>query len=283
MQNLYASFSKRRLNLYKQASELSTLCGIDIGIIIFSPRDIPHSFFHPTMASVLERYRNPNRPTNQPNLLLEAHYRDRISQLNQEFDEVFEAKDKLIERVDYLDEIDRIRPKNWWEQVPIESLNGEEVREWITWFENLLAKINKRRQEIQNGASSSASVATQQQPMQVQTIQNLPDISVASRAILPSSYNLPTYVSSHPLGSSSPTQALAQVQPEEYNLPGSSTQVQDLSNARGERRRYNPDPFSYLAGAYDHLRREDENMGNDLGGGSNGADGDNSWSQRWWP
>lgn len=63
--DLYFTFSKRRLGLHKNASELSNLCGSDTGIIIFSPTDNPFSFFHPNTESVVQRYRNPNQPMNE--------------------------------------------------------------------------------------------------------------------------------------------------------------------------------------------------------------------------
>ncbi|XP_021911133.1 agamous-like MADS-box protein AGL62, partial [Carica papaya] len=35
--NLQVTFSKRRADLFKKASELSTLCDVDIAMIVFSP------------------------------------------------------------------------------------------------------------------------------------------------------------------------------------------------------------------------------------------------------
>ncbi|XP_016443217.1 agamous-like MADS-box protein AGL28 [Nicotiana tabacum] len=55
----YASFSKRRSTLYDKASELVGECDVDIGIILFSPANKPHSFFHPTAEAVLDRFKNP--------------------------------------------------------------------------------------------------------------------------------------------------------------------------------------------------------------------------------
>ncbi|KAL3838488.1 hypothetical protein ACJIZ3_023079 [Penstemon smallii] len=43
--SLHASFSKRRLGIYKKVSELCTLCGVDIGLIIFHLKAfLIHSF-----------------------------------------------------------------------------------------------------------------------------------------------------------------------------------------------------------------------------------------------
>ncbi|KAL7122367.1 hypothetical protein ACP275_01G041400 [Erythranthe tilingii] len=155
--DLYATFSKRRLGLYKKASELSTLCGVDIGIIIFSPTDNPFSFFHPSMESVIDRFRNPNQPLSDYARVVEAHTRARIDNLNRRLDEIHEEKDRLKEREKELDEINRNRPKGWWEDTPIESLTPEQVQEWKAWFRAFKVKIQNRISELNNGASTSGA------------------------------------------------------------------------------------------------------------------------------
>ncbi|KAL0312207.1 UNVERIFIED_CONTAM: Agamous-like MADS-box protein [Sesamum radiatum] len=152
--DLYATFSKRRLGLYKKASELSTLCGVDTGVIIFSPTNNPYSFFHPSMESVVERYRNPDQPPND----VEGHTRTRIEQLNKRLDEVLDIKDQIKEREKYLDEVDKTRPKGWWEK-PVESLNAQQVKEWKAWFGELRARVTSRIEELRNGGSGSSENA----------------------------------------------------------------------------------------------------------------------------
>ncbi|KAL0312204.1 UNVERIFIED_CONTAM: Agamous-like MADS-box protein [Sesamum radiatum] len=102
--------------LYKKASELSTLCGIDIGIIIFSPTDNPYFFFHPSMESVIERYRNPNHPPSDLARIVEGHTLTKILQLNK-----------------------------WL----------EEVQEWKAWCGDLHARLTSRIEELRNGVSGS--------------------------------------------------------------------------------------------------------------------------------
>lgn len=54
--NLQVTFSKRRAGVFKKASELNTLCGAESTIVIFSPGLKPHSFGHPSVESVANRF-----------------------------------------------------------------------------------------------------------------------------------------------------------------------------------------------------------------------------------
>ncbi|XP_051151153.1 agamous-like MADS-box protein AGL61 [Andrographis paniculata] len=155
--DMYATFSKRRLGLYKKASELSTLCGVDIGLIIFSPTGNPYSFFSPGAEAIMERYRNPDQPVSGIPQFIDDHSRTQLVQLNQALDEVLEMKEQIKDREKQLDEADGIRPKGWWEHVPVESLNANQVLTWTTWFENVRTQIRTRKEELRNGAGTSAA------------------------------------------------------------------------------------------------------------------------------
>nr|GMD47163.1 agamous-like MADS-box protein AGL61 [Ipomoea batatas] len=50
------TFSKRRTGLFKKASEMSTLCGTEIAMVVFSPSGKPFSFSNPDMNTVLTKY-----------------------------------------------------------------------------------------------------------------------------------------------------------------------------------------------------------------------------------
>lgn len=51
----YVTFSKRKLSLFKKASELSTLCGAEIAVVVFSPADRPYSIGLPNVDDVFHR------------------------------------------------------------------------------------------------------------------------------------------------------------------------------------------------------------------------------------
>ncbi|MCH85179.1 MADS-box transcription factor, partial [Trifolium medium] len=52
--NLHVTFSKRRSGLFKKASELCSLCGVDVALVVFSPSGKAFSFGHPNVDTVLE-------------------------------------------------------------------------------------------------------------------------------------------------------------------------------------------------------------------------------------
>ncbi|XP_008787358.1 agamous-like MADS-box protein AGL29 [Phoenix dactylifera] len=49
-------FSKRRSGLFTKASDLSTLCGSDIAVLVFSPGGKPYSFGSPDINPVIDRF-----------------------------------------------------------------------------------------------------------------------------------------------------------------------------------------------------------------------------------
>lgn len=70
--NLQVTFSKRRSGLFKKASELCTLCGAEIVVIVFSPGRKVFSFGHPNVDVVIDRFLNinPHHPHQNNNLQL---------------------------------------------------------------------------------------------------------------------------------------------------------------------------------------------------------------------
>ncbi|KAI3450487.1 hypothetical protein Pfo_007152 [Paulownia fortunei] len=152
----FATFSKRRLGVFKKTSELCTLCNVDVGIIVYSPTGKPYSFFHPTMESVVDRFRNPNRRFDDSSRLLEAYTRTRAVQLNLMLDKLGEQLEAEKEREKQLDvhKNETGCCQGWWEG-PIEKLNKEQVEQMTGWLENLQSQLISREKELKRRASSS--------------------------------------------------------------------------------------------------------------------------------
>lgn len=97
--NLQVTFSKRRSGLFKKASELSTLCGAEIAIIVFSPGNRVFSFGHPGVETVIDRYFTRNPPQNSGTMqLIEAHRNATVRELNMQLTQV---RKYIYDRVKY--------------------------------------------------------------------------------------------------------------------------------------------------------------------------------------
>lgn len=91
--NLQVTFSKRRAGLFKKASELCTLCGVDVVIVVFSPGKKAFSFGHPNVDDLVDRFFSRSPPpqsstTTSTMLLLEAHRNASVHDLNMQLTQV---------------------------------------------------------------------------------------------------------------------------------------------------------------------------------------------------
>lgn len=87
--NLQVTFSKRRTGLFKKASELCTLCGADVAIIVFSPGKKVFSFGHPCVETVVDRFLTRNPPQISGTMqLIEAHRNATVRELNMQLTQV---------------------------------------------------------------------------------------------------------------------------------------------------------------------------------------------------
>ncbi|KAL3739828.1 hypothetical protein ACJRO7_021146 [Eucalyptus globulus] len=67
------AFSKRKSSINKKASELVTLCGVEVLFVAFSPSGTPFSFAHPSIDIVANRFLNQNPwPNNRSHALVES-------------------------------------------------------------------------------------------------------------------------------------------------------------------------------------------------------------------
>ncbi|KAA8519528.1 hypothetical protein F0562_013784 [Nyssa sinensis] len=132
------TFSKRRAGIYKKASELCTLCGTDVGLIIFSPSGKPFSFAHPSIDFIANRFLHQNpHPIGNTSRIFEAHLRARIDELNTKLNKQTEESEAEKERQGMLDsmaEAAASENKGWWE-APIDEFGKDEVEKLTAWFQ----------------------------------------------------------------------------------------------------------------------------------------------------
>lgn len=125
------TFSKRRAGLFKKASELCTLCGAEIAIIVFSPAKKPFSFGHPSVESVLDRYLSRNNLSlsrtqqQQRNPTASCELNQRLTQVLSEVEEEKKMGQAMVEMRKTTAKRSMI---NWWE-APIEEMNMVQLQE----------------------------------------------------------------------------------------------------------------------------------------------------------
>ncbi|CAH8386060.1 unnamed protein product [Eruca vesicaria subsp. sativa] len=139
--NLQVTFSKRRSGLFKKASELNTLCGADIAIIVFSPGGKVYSFGHPNVDTMVNRFKNINQPFPNPNnnmRLSEVQPHTFNLQMNDVLTQVMndtEIAKKKSEEIRKKRKNSK-RPENWWEN-PVEEFDLAQTQEIFVKVENL--------------------------------------------------------------------------------------------------------------------------------------------------
>ncbi|XP_055814804.1 agamous-like MADS-box protein AGL62 [Solanum dulcamara] len=132
--HLQVTFSKRRSGLFKKASELCTLCGVEIAIIVFSPARKVFSFGHPNVESIIDRFllrnnSNANLITNNSFHLVEAHRNASVRGLNLQLTQILGEVEIEKKRGDSLDQMRKTSQSQYWWEAPINQLDLQELEQ----------------------------------------------------------------------------------------------------------------------------------------------------------
>ncbi|XP_022732342.1 agamous-like MADS-box protein AGL62 [Durio zibethinus] len=148
--NLQVTFSKRRAGLFKKASELCTLCGVDVAIIVFSPAGKVFSFGHPQVESTIDRFfsRNPCLHSSNTHKLVEAHRNANIQELNAQLAQLLDMLEVEKRKGEAFEEIREAgRRKCWW-QAPIDELGLNELQQLRIALEELKRNVTKQGNQV---------------------------------------------------------------------------------------------------------------------------------------
>uniref|UniRef100_M1DMP0 Mads box protein n=2 Tax=Solanum tuberosum TaxID=4113 RepID=M1DMP0_SOLTU len=151
--NLGVTFSKRRAGLFKKASELCTLCGAEIAIVIFSPDSKVFSFGHPSVDTLMERFLGNLPPPNNDvqNQQIVALREAGIRELNTTIMNLEGVLQMEKNRGESLQEIRERADGVWWES-PMEELNLFQLQHLKKALEILKQKVEKEAQMVNNNA-----------------------------------------------------------------------------------------------------------------------------------
>ncbi|GAV80292.1 SRF-TF domain-containing protein [Cephalotus follicularis] len=142
--NLQVTFSKRRAGLFKKASELCTLCGVEIAIVVFSPAKKSYSFGHPNVESLIDHYMTKNLPpmvSNDTHKLIEAHRNANIQELNTQITQILDQLEVEKKNREALDKMKKANQNQCWWQAPIDGLGLLELHRLRVAMEELKKNI----------------------------------------------------------------------------------------------------------------------------------------------
>jgi hypothetical protein len=142
--HLQVTFSKRRSGLFKKASELCTLCGVEIAIVVFSPADKAFSFGHPEVESIIDRYLSRNPPQeSSSNQIVEAHRNSNVCDLNKQLTQLLNHLEIEKKQGEEIDHVRKARQMQFWWESAIDDLGLNELLQLRVSIEDLKKNLGK--------------------------------------------------------------------------------------------------------------------------------------------
>lgn len=147
----HVCFSKRKAGIFAKASDISTLCGVDVAIMMYSPAGNPYSFGSPTVDQVVDRFLLGNLLQMDANTSLNQNHV--IQQLSQEYMDLSThlgvAKDRSV---NLKERIANAQTQEFDCARDIDKLSLEQVDLLKNGYERLKVKAETRITKILNGA-----------------------------------------------------------------------------------------------------------------------------------
>nr|QWX93786.1 MADS-box protein 47 [Cunninghamia lanceolata] len=158
-------FSKRRMGLFKKASELCILCGVEIGIIVFSPAGKVFPFGHPSIDFVIDKLQDVPVSTDSEKI-------ENAQKLGKQYNQLLQDHDAQKRHLEFLErERQNIstgsgfnyEKKDFWWKMNIQDLHINELKEFASSLEMLREKVIERAEyllslRINNNNSASSSM-----------------------------------------------------------------------------------------------------------------------------
>ncbi|KAK4739886.1 hypothetical protein R3W88_003583 [Solanum pinnatisectum] len=160
--HLQVTFSKRRSGLFKKASELCTLCGVEIAIIVFSPARKVFSFGHPNVESIIDRFLTRNNSNNNPIAnnsvqLVEAHRNASVRGLNLQLTQILGEVEIEKKRGESLDQMRKTSQSQYWWEAPISQLDLQELEQLKDSMEVLKKNVTNQANKFMVNETANLS------------------------------------------------------------------------------------------------------------------------------
>ncbi|CAO2835177.1 unnamed protein product [Amaranthus hypochondriacus] len=160
--HLQVTFSKRRLGIFKKASEICTLCGVQAIIIVFSPGNRIFSFGHPNVESIVDRYLNHNplscppqtsSSNNAKNKNVDVGENSALNTLNSQITKTLDLLSIEKNKGEVLKNLLR-KSSQWWWEAPIDNLGLHELEVLGVSLEDLKKSIASQVMFLENQRSN---------------------------------------------------------------------------------------------------------------------------------
>ncbi|XP_057532995.1 agamous-like MADS-box protein AGL61 [Amaranthus tricolor] len=147
----HVTFSKRRVGLFKKASELCALCGVHMAVVTFSERGKLFCFGHPSLDDIMNRYISYQSCfiKEQDGYELVDEQNRQHKEIRKRIDEEKKLSDHYIENPETYEQ-DKEVCRCWWEETNINEMGLDELEEFQACLmelrTNVVAKVDQLSQ-----------------------------------------------------------------------------------------------------------------------------------------
>ncbi|KAK4440142.1 Agamous-like MADS-box protein [Sesamum alatum] len=160
--SLQVTFTKRRMGLFRKASELSVLCGAEIAILVKSPAERVFAFGHPSVETLIDRFQrgialSSGSGTTSSNAkiivredgMIRSKYEESVRRLEMERRML---KEKEMSGGD--------QGTEFWFDEPFEGMELHELEEYVEALEGLKDNVLRRLEEIEKRRLSTTTTSS---------------------------------------------------------------------------------------------------------------------------
>lgn len=145
LSNRQVTFSKRRVGLFKKASELCVLTGAEVAIIVHSLGKRVFAFGHPNIDAVISHYTTGSSPSvADPSTPLVAE----IQEHNQHYAKVSKELEVEKKRKEIIEGSKLVDSGSFWWDEPIDNMGLEELEQYKASLEELKKKVLMRADDL---------------------------------------------------------------------------------------------------------------------------------------
>ncbi|OAY23673.1 agamous-like MADS-box protein AGL62 [Manihot esculenta] len=142
------TFSKRKSGMFKKATELSTLCGAEVAVILFSEHGKAFSCGNPNMDKVLDRYLAETEEGEYNSCVLESGSNgDIVTQTlqKQEYEKSLRRLEEMKRALKMVEKkSNNVKKGEFWWDLPMDNMEKEELEGYKESLEELKKNVMAR-------------------------------------------------------------------------------------------------------------------------------------------